>query len=131
MTEWLDFVNNNKRIERSKIHIALLSPIFGIVPLELSETFPLAQFEFSPSLFEQIKKHSLKMLLNFFKTHEKSYYKCAIMIPDYIKNQFNEQIEFKKDHPVKLIKPYLEQEIKMQCVEFKKIEEILKFFSKD
>jgi len=129
--EWIDLINNNTILQSSYIHIAIFSPIFGIIPLELSETFPLAQYEFSIALLEQIKKHSMKLLQNFFETHKRFYKKCAIMIPEYFINQFNEQTEFKESHPINLIKSYLEQQIKIKCAEFKQIDEILKFFKID
>ncbi|MFX1321222.1 MAG: tRNA guanosine(15) transglycosylase TgtA, partial [Promethearchaeota archaeon] len=42
---WLEMINNNKIIPRELIHIIFSSEIFGLIPLELVDTFPIGQYE--------------------------------------------------------------------------------------
>ncbi|TFG10183.1 MAG: tRNA-guanine transglycosylase, partial [Promethearchaeota archaeon] len=127
--EWINLIDNNMVISRERLHVVLLSPVFGIIPLELSETFPLAQYERSNLMTSKhAQEHCLKMISPFFKSHGKSYNKCAIIVPEEYTNQFDEVVKFTEDHPINEIKSYIEKETKINCTQFKHIQEIFEFF---
>ncbi|MHA1438503.1 MAG: tRNA guanosine(15) transglycosylase TgtA [Promethearchaeota archaeon] len=92
---WLDQIINNNKISREQIHITFFSEIYGIIPLELINSFPMGQYE---SINISIKNdilysNALEELNIFFKTHMHRYKKCAILIPKKLISQC--QNEFK------------------------------------
>ncbi|MHA2474220.1 MAG: tRNA guanosine(15) transglycosylase TgtA [Promethearchaeota archaeon] len=93
---WLEEIDSNLVIPRSNIHVVFYSDIFGIIPLELSYTFPMGQYE-SRNILEKEDLHYQSMVLkleNYFKIFGNYYKKCSVLIPDKFINQFNEETEF-------------------------------------
>ncbi|MFW9875314.1 MAG: hypothetical protein ACFFG0_19580, partial [Candidatus Thorarchaeota archaeon] len=95
---WLDEIDNNIIIPRNLLHVGFISDFFGIIPLELSSTFPMGQYESIESLgindiLYQNVEHKFE---TFFKMYGHHYNKCGVLIPDKYVNQFNEETGYTK-----------------------------------
>jgi len=125
--DYINLLNNNLK---EKIHIVFCSNYFGIIPLELIETFPLGQHERSETFFTcNEESPPFKNCKIFFEKCARLYEKCALLIPPEIRNQFNEIIPFPKTHIIHSLKQLINHytTIKVKCVS--KFDEILKFFN--
>lgn len=127
--KWLNFIENFKGINRKLIHVIFMTTIFGIVPLELSDSYPFGQNESIafPDQSSELYKKSLRDSVDFFKNYAKLYQKCGILVPKSYYNQFNEKKEF-ISHPIEDLKPYLENNFHNNLIESDSLEEILNFF---
>ncbi len=71
-----------KEIEKkgllSRLHVCFLSEVFGVVPYELSETYPFSQHEVGELGFSNVAK---RRVLEYLRAH-KSFYKQAIVAAD-------------------------------------------------
>jgi len=95
---WFEEIDNNLIIPRELLHISFISTFYGIIPLELTKTFPMGQYE-SINVLEIediVNKTMIQKILNFFEIHGQHYDKCGILSPVFYVNQFNENIEFLK-----------------------------------
>ncbi|MFW9941459.1 MAG: tRNA guanosine(15) transglycosylase TgtA [Candidatus Thorarchaeota archaeon] len=95
---WMDEIDNNSIIPRNLLHIGFISEFFGIIPLELSSTFPMGQCESIDNLGikDKLNENIEQKLENFFKKYGHFYSKCGILIPEKYFNQFNEETEYTK-----------------------------------
>ncbi len=127
--KWLNFIENFKEINRKLIHVIFMTTLFGIVPLELSDSYPFGQNETItfPDQFNELYKKSIRNSVDFFENYAKLYQKCGILVPKTYYNQFNEKKEF-ISHPIKDLKAYLEKNFQNTLIESDSLEEILNFF---
>ncbi|MHA1283484.1 MAG: tRNA guanosine(15) transglycosylase TgtA [Promethearchaeota archaeon] len=130
--EWLNLINLNKFIPRREIGILFTSNFFGIIPLELCDTYPQGQFESVYDLENRIYvDHIIKILRLFIELKCSNISKFAILSPIEYKNQYNEKIKFPLNHPTKKIYEYLKPKLKEKIIWVKNIEDALKFFKND
>ncbi|MFX0071504.1 MAG: tRNA guanosine(15) transglycosylase TgtA [Candidatus Hermodarchaeota archaeon] len=130
ISKWIKLINNNTIIPRRYLHVVFSSNFFGIIPLELIDTFPMGQYEaISPiAKNDTIAYNSIKKLENFFNSYAKYYHKCGILIPDDIINQFGEFIEFSETHPIHTLNSDLLSRYKLKISIFNNINDLLNFF---
>ncbi|NVM55889.1 MAG: tRNA guanosine(15) transglycosylase TgtA [Candidatus Helarchaeota archaeon] len=77
--KWSEIINQNPH--RNLIHICLYSPIFGIIPEELKDIYPLTQHEY-PKIFDiHMTLHSKTVFQKFLKKHQSVYKKIYIFRP--------------------------------------------------
>ncbi|MHA2394586.1 MAG: tRNA guanosine(15) transglycosylase TgtA [Promethearchaeota archaeon] len=130
---WMEEIDKNKIIPRKFLHLAYISDIYGIIPLELSSTFPMGQYE-SINLIDSKNttyKNLGKKLKNFFKLYETKYKKCGILLPEQFINQYNEKIEYHKKKVLFNLFNNIKSEISINISIFDNLPEILQFFKND
>lgn len=130
---WLEEIEKNAIIPRNILHVAYISDFYGIIPLELSFSFPMGQYESIRNLEidNSIYNNIIKKLENYFKLHRNHYNKCGILLPEQIINQFYEKIEYdKKNILIKLLNK-LKSKVTIKISIFDNILEILQFFKND
>ena len=127
---WLNEINKNDLIQRIDIHLAFYSIIFGIIPYELINSFPMGQYETSAnsSINSIFYQNSIKNSEKLLKRIASNYNKCALLIPDIIINQFKELEAFPKTHPIYGLKTILSKIYGINFSEFNNITEIIQFF---
>jgi 7-cyano-7-deazaguanine tRNA-ribosyltransferase len=100
--KWLEELDTNSIIPRKFIHVAFFSDFYGIIPLELSSSFPMGQHESIDLSSEKdiIYQNFIKKVDLFFNLYTHHYSKCGILIPETFINQFDEIVNFskKKNH---------------------------------
>ncbi|TFG02102.1 MAG: tRNA guanosine(15) transglycosylase TgtA [Promethearchaeota archaeon] len=133
ISKWLDEINNNELIPRSNLHVAFICDFFGIIPLELIDTFPMGQYEAIDSITEYdiVFHDSIEKIEKFFQSHSMHYDKCGILIPNKYMSQFGEFIEFPAAHPIQGLHSKLMTKFNLQNSIFKNIEKLLNYFKVD
>ncbi len=63
-----------------KVHICFLSKIFGIIPHEISDIYPLAQFEYVKNL-KCLQNLEIVSIYNYLKTHGSNYRTIILVLP--------------------------------------------------
>lgn len=129
--KWLEIIDNNRILPRELIHIIFCSEFFGLIPLELVDTFPMGQYEsIRPSgINDLIHSHSLRKVEQFFNKNYKHYNKCALLIPENYINQFNESVNFPKDNIIYSLIPVIKSKFRESFSVFKDLEDLLVFFT--
>ncbi|MFX1455748.1 MAG: tRNA guanosine(15) transglycosylase TgtA [Promethearchaeota archaeon] len=130
INSWLEKIENNAMISRELIHVVFLSNFFGIIPLELSFTYPMGQNESINKLNSNgiNSQKTIQKIVTYFNFHGEHYKKCAALIPDHFINQFNEQTEYSKKHIIKKILDGLRINKNINIPLFKDLSEILQYF---
>ena len=127
---WLEELDNNTIIPRELLHITFISDFYGIIPFELSFSYPMGQYEAIDTLEvkNRLYRHAKQKIKSFFELYGQYYDKCGVLIPEKYINQFNEEtIYLKKDILISLfdtIRSKLSQNISI----FNDISELLEFF---
>ncbi|MHA2007431.1 MAG: tRNA guanosine(15) transglycosylase TgtA [Promethearchaeota archaeon] len=130
---WLEEIENNTVIPRELLHVVYLSEFYGIIPLELSFTFPFGQYE-SVSTLEignSIYNNMVLKLEEFFKFYGNHYNKCGILLPDQIINQFHEKIEYKEKNILINLFHTLKSKVSLKISILDDIPKIIQFFKND
>jgi len=129
--KWLERIDNNKITPRELIHIVFNSEIYGLIPHELVDTFPMGQYESitSSGINDLIHSNSLHKVKQFFDKNYKYYNKCAVLIPEDYINQFNESVNFPKDNIIYSLIPILKSKFRENLSVFKDLEDLLVFFT--
>lgn len=127
---WISDINTNQKIKRKYIHIVFCSQIYGIIPYELLDTFPMGQYESIKEFYKYdlINLRSLKYSLNFLQNHSKSYKKCAVLLPKKFISQFNEIKNFSIYHPLYGLNIYLKKIFNSNLIISNNIGDIINFF---
>ena len=96
--KWFEMLDENVIIPRNLLHIAFISDFYGIIPLELSSTFPMGQNETVDILELENEGYTrLEERINTYFTLFRQYYKkCGVLLPDNYINQFNELTNYSK-----------------------------------
>jgi 7-cyano-7-deazaguanine tRNA-ribosyltransferase len=89
----LDEFNKKLGDTLDKLQISFFAAPFGVIPLELSETYPLSQFEMTEPLDIETVEHTSELVASYFK--ESSFSKVLIVLgngnlDNAIKNRFEE-----------------------------------------
>jgi 7-cyano-7-deazaguanine tRNA-ribosyltransferase len=130
---WLEDIDNNTFLPRKLLHIVFNSNIFGMIPLELINTFPMGQFESAPptEMSDILYKKSKKKSAQFIEKFSKYYRRCGVLIPELIINQFNETIKFNTNNSIygleKILRPQFHENLSI----FNKLEGLLHFLKED
>lgn len=125
---WLKSIKEFRTIKREMIHILFLTTLFGIVPLELIDTYPFGQtvtIAF-PDESDKLYKSSIEKSLIFFNSFAKNYQKCGILTPKFFYNEFHDKIEF-PSHPINILGHYLKSFFPNNLIESSSLEKILGF----
>ncbi|MBY9007092.1 MAG: tRNA guanosine(15) transglycosylase TgtA [Candidatus Lokiarchaeota archaeon] len=123
---WIEKINHNKSINRDLVHIAFYSDVFGIIPLELNNVFPMGQYESIE--YRALNKTAYNIIENYFNNFSEYYLKCAFLIPETYINQYGKTVFFENKALLNIIKKI--KSITQIPVEiFKNIEEIFNFFN--
>jgi len=130
INQWLNYINNIQTDFRKSIHIVFYSSIYGIIPIELIDTFPMGQYEsFYPKNENDLMyEKSIKNSKAFFKTHLQNYRMCGVLIPEQYINQFGELEAFPKNHPIQYLKKAIRNVPELAFSTFNEIERVLEFF---
>jgi hypothetical protein len=130
---WLEEIDNNSIIPRNLLHVVFFSYVYGIIPLELSSSFPMGQYESIDLIKENktmIRNFQQKIEL-FFDNYSQFYLKCGMLIPEEFLNQFNETVQFSKKKIIfKLVKK-LKSNYKLEIGTFKEINALINSFKSD
>jgi hypothetical protein len=112
------------------MHLAFYSIIYGIIPYELIDSFPMGQHETSAtsSINNIFYQNSIINSEKLLKRISSNYNKCALLIPDTYLNQFKELEKFPKTHPIYGLKNILAKIYGINFSEFNDISEIIQFF---
>ena len=127
--QWLTNLDQGAKNIRKEIHVVFSSYIYGIVPLELIDTFPMGQFESIE--FEGHSQYFLKKVKNFFENFGDKYHKCAILIPDFYINQYYQKQQFLEHSALNSLKLLLKSRYESNFMSFKNIDSIISFFQGD
>jgi 7-cyano-7-deazaguanine tRNA-ribosyltransferase len=130
---WLDMINNNQLLQRKDIHLAFYSIIYGIIPYELIDTFPMGQYESlgSSSINSVFYQNSIKNSEAFLKINSNNYKKCVLLIPEIYVNQFNESTQFPNKHPINGLKNILNRIYESNSCVVKQIDELFQFLKEE
>ncbi|RLI65816.1 MAG: tRNA guanosine(15) transglycosylase TgtA [Candidatus Asgardarchaeum californiense] len=86
----MKLINKNKSLFQ-KLHIVYASPLFGVIPYELSEIYPLSQHEIPDQVDYEVLKESINFILTYLKQKN---YKSIIFYSDY-DNPFSESLKLR------------------------------------
>lgn len=131
--DWLEIINNNSIILREHLHIIFISTYFGILPLELIDSFPMGQHEAitSSSKDDATVQESLIKIEAFLNQNLKSYLKCGILIPKTITNYFNEIVDFSKNNLIYEVNSLIKSKFDIKTTTSDDLNYILKSFTED
>ncbi|MFX0032710.1 MAG: tRNA guanosine(15) transglycosylase TgtA [Candidatus Hodarchaeota archaeon] len=127
---WLSEIVSNQKIQLKYIHIVFFSQIYGIIPYELIDTFPMGQYESIKASYRNdlIHKTSIKYSLRFFQNHSHHYEKWFILLPAIYINQFNEFKKFPIHYPLKQLINYLRKQFNPNLFVSDAIKDFIRFF---
>ncbi len=130
---WLEEIDNNSLIPRKFLHISFISVFYGIIPLELSYTFPMGQYEsIDFSEIDNILIHNItEKIENFFNFHSQYYIKCGVLAPINYINQFNEIVEFSKENLILRLVDMLKSKFELNISTFKDISQLIHYFKNE
>ena len=88
--------------DSEKSQVFLFSPIYGLIPEELIDSYPLGQYETISPLSSKFFFYysSLKMSKQFVIKYSSKFEKIYILTPVHYYNEFNELCSFPKNHPI-------------------------------
>jgi len=100
--QWLNYIENMQNFNLKSLQVFFFSLFYGIIPLELLDTYPLSQYE---SILSQEKNDilytlSIKNSLNFLNKNVQFFKKIAFLIPETFETQFGETYHFPTDDPI-------------------------------
>ena len=131
--KWLEELDTNSRIPRKFLHVVFLSEFYGILPLELSSSFPMGQYESIDLSSENdlIYQELVQKTELFFNLYKPYYSKCGILIPDKFINQFNEIVEFQKKNIINNLTKVLNSKFELNIASFSEIIHLIQYFECD
>jgi len=130
---WLNQIKTTQVIPRELIHVVFISDIYGIIPLELKDTFPLSQYESITAMEEDdiLHQNSVKKALTFLNANIQHYEKCGVLTPEEFLNQFNETIKFPSHNPIHKINSMLTAKFASKVSNFNNLLDLFQFFRVD
>ncbi len=129
VNKWLNAINDFKEIKREFIHVLFMTELFGIVSLELIDSYPFGQNEsiaFQNST-DEIYTKTLNASIEFIKKYKQFYEKCGLLIPKDYLNEFNEKTDF-LIHPINKLQTRLKTYFKDNLIVSDSLQTILNFF---
>jgi len=131
--KWLDELDTNSVIPRKFLHVVFLSDFYGIIPLELSSSFPMGQYESIRLLGENdvLYQNLVQKTELFFDIYAYNYSKFGILVPDEYINQFNETLEFPKKNIMKNLARMLNTKFEVKLASFSEISSLIQYFESD
>ena len=130
ISEWLNELDQAAMNMRNEIHVVFNSSVYGIIPLELVDTFPMGQSE-SIDFDTSCDSTYLKNVEDFFKHFGNMYQKFAILIPDYYIDQYQQKQPYLENSALTSLKLFLRSLYKSNFKYFKDINSIFNFFKED
>lgn len=102
VNSWITKINNEVSLHRGELHIYYFSAIYGIIPEELVDSFPLGQYEtiYPLTPVNSIYNNALRTTEAFLVKSLKNYERCYTLIPKTFYNEFNDECHFPKIHPI-------------------------------
>lgn len=89
----IDNINKITKKNRLLFQICLISPIFGIIPEELQEIYPLSQFEYSKTFNKEYKIRSQRIIEKYINQNKKIYERIILYKPkELIIEEFNKSL---------------------------------------
>jgi len=130
ISRWLAEIDNNDLINREQIHLVFYSIIYGIIPYELIDSFPMGQYETSPTYGtnDGCYQNSIEKAEKYVNKFSTNYEKCGLLIPDFYLNQFEESLQFPENHLIHELNIILKRVYKSNFSVFNQIKDILHFF---
>ncbi len=130
---WLNEINNNSLVLRESLHVVFISVFFGFIPLGLSNSFPMGQYESINVIknYDLLYNESIKKAQIFINHFSKLYERCGVLIPKKYINQFGENTDFPKNNPIHGLDLILNSKFKSNYLKSDNITEILQFFIKN
>jgi 7-cyano-7-deazaguanine tRNA-ribosyltransferase len=116
---WLRNLNKTASSLRPEIHVVFNSFIYGIVPIELSDTFPMGQFE------------SMDYDRFNCKSYCDMYNKCATLTPEYYIDQYHQEKRFLERNDMHSLKILLKSRYGSNFMDFNAIDSVIRFFRGD
>lgn len=105
--QWITEINQLPL--RNQIHICFHSHLFGLIPEELKDFYPLAQHEYPKTQDIQIIQHATNLFTKYITTHGSHYHKFFIFRPKKYINPLNQNQEL-TTHPIdSIIKDFAQQ----------------------
>ncbi len=105
------WINSLKHFPQSdRIHVCFCSPLFGIIPNELKDIYPLTQHEYPKTYDVQMNLHVKQIFQQFFEKNKHQYQKCYIFRPTSYYNTKNQEQEL-VIHPIDAIIKEFNEEI--------------------
>ncbi|TFF88771.1 MAG: tRNA guanosine(15) transglycosylase TgtA [Promethearchaeota archaeon] len=100
--QWLDDLEKKFPDKRESFHVVFTSEFFGVIPLELAETFPMGQNESVHLYLKSECKNSsfLEKAKQFILKYSTFYNKIIFLIPKRYLNQYKEKLPFPISHPI-------------------------------
>ena len=124
---WLRNLDKSALNLRPEIHVVFNSFIYGIVPIELIDTFPIGQFESMD--FDCFDCHNyLNIIEDFFKSYGEMYNKYAILTPEYYIDQYHQEKRFLESENSNSLKKLLKSRYGTHFKDFKDIDSVVRFF---
>lgn len=127
--DWLHNLDKTALTLRPEIHVVFNSFIYGIVPIELIDTFPMGQFESMD--YDSSDHNYLEIIENFFEIYGDIYSKCAILTPEYYIDQYCQEQRFLESSVLNSLKALLKSRYGSSFKAFKDIDSIIRFFKGD
>ncbi len=96
--EWLENLKTNEFLPRETLYIVFLSDFYGIIPLELIDSYPIGQCEFikSTNYIDTLYQISIEIAEEYIYSNLNLFEKVGAFIPETYINQFNEVVAFSK-----------------------------------
>lgn len=131
--QWVHEIYNNNIKFSDFFHVVFMSEFFGIIPLELSDTFPLGQNEAIRIVEESdiINKTSIEKAKQFFDHFSSYYEKCALFIPEFYLNSFGELTQFPSKNPIHGLQIILKSKFKSKFIISNNLSKIFQFFKNE
>ena len=101
LSNWLKKIYYDTN-DSKKCQVFLFSPIYGLIPEELIDSYPLGQYETISPLSSRVflDYNSLKMSKQFLMKYLAKYEKIYFLTPAHYFNEFNELCSFPENHPI-------------------------------
>jgi 7-cyano-7-deazaguanine tRNA-ribosyltransferase len=129
--KWLNQINNCT-IPRDMIHILFFSKFFGLIPIELINTYPMGQHEsISLNFFdkEEYMDEYVEIFISVINSYRLSK-KIAYLYPKSFINQFYEEEKFRDSFYESIFK-VLSTKFKIPIRQFDIISNIIEYFEKE
>lgn len=117
--EWTKKINQNPK--RDLIHVCLFSPIFGIIPEELKDVYPLTQHVYPKIIDTQMGIHAKAIFQKYIEKNQFIYKEIYVFRPKFFYNALNQREEL-ISHPIdEIIKDNDEKFVILDSIEHLKI----------